>query len=156
MKRRLRTKKLIEPRLQLSFAILFAGLSGLGIIVQLLVLHSSMSKLAALLPNDRLLVMTQVPRLLSESLFLTFALLFPLTILVGILMTFRIVGPLYRFRVFLSEVIAGKRPADCVIRKGDELQDFCQMLNLATAPLRETQGEGLDAPRAPKAGDEAA
>ena len=71
------------------------------------------------------------------NLFLTSAALFlPLVFAVGVLTTFRFAGPVYRFEQFLKNVIAGKAPADCRLRKGDHLQDFCQLLNQATAPLR--------------------
>jgi hypothetical protein len=65
--------------------------------------------------------------------------LVPLTLLVGITSTHKVVGPLYRFRVYLTQLAAGERPAPCRIRQNDELQDLCELLNRATQPLRETK-----------------
>ena len=39
--------------------------------------------------------------------------------------------------MFLNQVIRGEKPEPCRIRKRDELQDFCKLLNEVTAPLRE-------------------
>jgi nitrogen fixation/metabolism regulation signal transduction histidine kinase len=60
----------------------------------------------------------------------------PLTIAVGILVTFRIAGPVYRLKEFLKSIASGATPEDCRLRKGDELQDLCSLANDATAPLR--------------------
>jgi hypothetical protein len=61
---------------------------------------------------------------------------------VGVLTTFRVAGPLYRIEMFLKQVARGEKPADCRLRKGDELVEFCEVVNLATAPLRRTETEG--------------
>ena len=61
----------------------------------------------------------------------------PLTFLVGVLTTFRIAGPVYRFEQFLAAVRRGERPSDFHLRKGDELTDLAALINEATGPLRE-------------------
>lgn len=50
---------------------------------------------------------------------------------------------------FLGEIIRGEKPDDCRLRKGDELQDLCRLLNRATAELRAR--EGLAAGESPHA-----
>ena len=102
------------------------------------------------LPNDGSLLLSQFPSILSECLVLTSVLLLPLTLVVGIRSTFRIVGPMYRFRVFLNELVAGNQTEPCRIRSEDELHDFCDLLNRATESLRaaaepaSTEGESED------------
>ena len=61
----------------------------------------------------------------------------PITATVGILATFRIAGPLNRIEAFLTEVRDGSKPADCIIREGDELRELCDLVNEVTAGLRE-------------------
>ena len=65
--------------------------------------------------------------------------------MVGILATHRLVGPIYRFKVFLKQVADGERPADCKLRQGDELQDVCDLINAATAPVRKRPNEIVQA-----------
>ena len=71
----------------------------------------------------------------------------PLTYAVGILTTFRIAGPLYRFETFLNQVLAGEKPERFRLRKGDELQDFADLLNAVTEPLRLKDAETRSADR---------
>ena len=131
-----RNKKLIEPRLQMRLAALFLGVACGAVLVQALVLSHALQNLAGRLPNDGALLVEEAPQALTTSLFVSFLLLAPLTVSVGILAMFRIVGPLYRFRVFLRDVAAGKQREACRIRKHDELHDLCALLNEVTAPLR--------------------
>ena len=56
---------------------------------------------------------------------------------VGVLFTFRIAGPVYRFEQFLSAVVRGERPRDFRLRKGDQLTELAALINDATRPLRE-------------------
>ena len=133
-----RKRRLIEPRVQKRFIWIFLSLAALAALVQSLVVSYLLVRLADGLPNDGLALKTQILELLAQSLPLTLALLAPLTVAVGITSTHRIVGPLYRFRVYLTQLAAGERPAPCRIRQDDELQDLCELLNRATAPLRET------------------
>jgi hypothetical protein len=70
-------------------------------------------------------------------------LLAPFLLVVGLVTTFRFFGPLHRFRVYLARLARGDRPDACRIRREDELQDLCELLNRATAPLRaDALGEG--------------
>jgi len=80
--------------------------------------------------------MSAMPGLLVEVMLVSFAVLLPLTAAVGVLVLFRVAGPLYRFEQFLEAVMRGEHPEECHIRKRDELQDFCKLLNRVTAPLR--------------------
>ena len=74
--------------------------------------------------------------ILLEVLAMSFAFLLPMMLCVGILSTFRIAGPVYRFEQYLKEVARGEVSDPCRIRDGDELWDLCDLINEATAPLR--------------------
>ena len=141
-----RSIKLIQPRLQLRLILSFFAISLLALLLQLLLFVCSLAELASELPVEGPLVLERIaPHVISIFLF-TVAALVPLTLIVGILLTFRIAGPLYHFEKFLGQVIRGEKPADCRLRKGDQLLEFCDLLNRATAPLR---GRDEDAPPAP-------
>ena len=141
-----RKKRLIEPRLQLRFSMIFLTSAALAALVQSITFSFLLMKTADRLPNDGLELKSSLMDVLAASFFVTLAILVPLTMAVGITATHKVVGPLYRFRVFLTDLAAGRRPADCKIREGDELQDLCALLNQATEPLRQSDPVQTDRP----------
>ena len=144
-----RTIKLILPRLQFRLIAAFLGLAVLALLMQYILLMSVLSSAASELPHDGLLLLDGLGRLLGKIFVISALVILPLTLMVGILVTHRFAGPVYRFKIFLGQLIAGEKPADCKLRKGDELQDVCLLLNQATAPLREQVNE-LEAKRLQK------
>jgi hypothetical protein len=136
-----RKKKLIEPRLQLRFSLAFLSTALLLVLVQAIVIHFVLQRLAARLPHDSELLRAEIPGTLLISFAFTFLFLAPLSLAIGVNATFRVLGPLYRFRVFLRQLADGEHPAPCRIRERDELQDFCDLLNEVTEPLRRSSPE---------------
>jgi len=132
-----RKKKLINPRLQLRLVAIFLCAAGLAVQVEAILVALTLSRLAGKLPNDGAELIEQLPEFVRTNLLLTFLLLAPLMIGVGIVATFKIAGPLHRFEQFLRAVRDGHQVQPCQIRKGDELQALCTLLNEVTAPLRE-------------------
>jgi signal peptidase II len=132
-----RSIRLVQPRLQLKLVLSFLGLSALALALQFVLLVAVLAGLASEVSEDPSLVLSELPQHLLWILLLSFAVCLPLTFTVGVLVTHRIAGPLYRFERFLRAVAAGERPEDCRIRDGDELQEFCRLLNTATQPLRQ-------------------
>ena len=94
------------------------------------------SDIALKLPEDGLILLDEMSGFLVGVLLTSFALFLPVIFLVGVLTTFRIAGPLYRFEAYLRSLIRGEATEPCRIRKGDDLQGFCALLNEATASLR--------------------
>lgn len=144
-----RRKLLIEPRIQLTFALLLVAVASAAILVQTIALASVLNRVAANLPSDGLELTQRIPDILASTSLLTYVLLAPLTLVLGVRSLHKVVGPLYRFRLFLKSVAAGERPERCRIRKGDQLQDFCELLNEVTQPLREPRGDADDERPAP-------
>ena len=132
-----RKKKLINPRLQLRLIGIFLCAAGLAVQVEAILITLTLTRLAGGLPNDGSELIEQVPEFVRTNLMLTFLLLAPLMLGVGIVATFKIAGPLHRFEQFLRAVRDGQQVEPCKIRKGDELQTLCILLNEVTAPLRE-------------------
>lgn len=132
-----RRKQLIDPRLQTKFILAFVCVAGSCLLLQSVTVVLSLHRLADRLPHDGPLVLDEIGSTLGFNLGLLFLFLVPLSVAVSTILTFRIAGPIYRFRMFLESLTRGERPADCRIRTGDELQDFCELLNRATEPLRQ-------------------
>lgn len=145
--------KLIKPRLQLKLIGAFMGLSGLSFLLQVLVLGRRLSEMSVMLPNDGAYLHSLTPGLLTDVLLFSFGLLLPLTFAVGVVVTFRIAGPVYRFEQYLTAVRNGEATEPCRIRRGDELQDLCDEINLTVEAVRspieatESSEERADEPR---------
>jgi hypothetical protein len=152
MKRNLRRRKLIEPRIQLKFAAIFLTTAFVAVLSQVIMIGFMVGKAATALPRDGALLTSHLPEILRNCFLLTTVFLVPLTLVIGINSTHKIVGPLYRFRIYLNEIAAGKNPRPCKIRTGDELHDFCDLLNRATEPLRAAQAAASEAESAAQAG----
>jgi signal peptidase II len=129
--------KIIQPRLQMKLTLTFVGLTLLALMLQFMVFLRTMTSLAVSLPSDHDVLMEAVPEVLIQSLLLTFCVVLPLVFLVGVLLTFRIAGPVYRFETYLKQLLRGENPGECRLRQGDELEELCGLINQATEPLRE-------------------
>ena len=141
-----RKKKLINPGLQLRLVAIFLCSAALAVQAEAILITYTLTKLAEEMPNDGSVLLSQLPEFVRTNLLLTFALLAPLTLGVGIVATFRVAGPLYRFEKFLQAIKEGRQVEPCTIRKGDELHGFCTLLNDVTAPLREKAAASARAP----------
>ncbi len=133
IKRRVR---LIRPGLQLRLILTFTGVSSLALLLQYILFMSALTETAVGLPNDGLLLMEQLNGLLFGVFLTSFGMILPTLFAIGLIMTHRIAGPIYRFEVFFNKILGGERPKDIALRKGDELQEICQLINRVTAPLR--------------------
>ncbi len=144
-----RRRKLIQPGLQLRLSAKFLGLITLMLGLQYLLLDSLLHRAADQLPADRGLFLDQSGAIGLDLLAWSALVFLPLSLLVGIIGSFRFAGPLYRFKSFLRAVAAGEEPEDIRLRAGDELKDLAELLNEATRPLRGAQDEPQpqDAPR---------
>lgn len=141
--------KLVNPRLQLKLIGVFVGLSGLGFLMQSLHVGLRLAELANTIPEGGEYLMAVLPNLPLEILTVSFGMVLPLTIAVGILVTFRIAGPLYRIEKYLEEVLRGEQVGPCRLRKGDELQELCEMINRASEPMRLRNANEAPAKSAP-------
>lgn len=136
-----RRVRLIQPKLQLRLILVFLGLSILGLVLQVSLFTMSVTELASELPSDGSLVLERTPSLVLVALGVTLSAVLPLVFFVGVLVTFRIAGPLYRFQKHFEALARGEDPGPCRIRRGDDLQELCATINA-----------GLDRVRAASAG----
>ena len=142
-----RINKLVDKPFQLKLASYFVGIVLVALLFQFVLFASSVAGTAAAFSEVSDGLYAEFRDDLVRSLFFSMVLVLPLTLGVGILVTFRVAGPIYRFGVFLREVADGAAPGDCKLREGDELQEFCTLLNEATAPLRKRESEPAESER---------
>ena len=134
-----RSRKLIKPGFQLTVIGSFMGLTVVALLLQFLFLGGRLMETAHRLDStggsggD---LASQVPRAMVEIFAISLCVLLPVILALGILLTFRIAGPVYRFESFLAAVSRGEQTAPCKLRKGDALQSLCEQINRTTEPLR--------------------
>jgi hypothetical protein len=133
---RLRSNKLIRPRLQVKLTLVFIGAALIALVINAYMLNRTMMQLVSRLPHDELVVMSEWPALLRSNLVWTAVLLVPLMLGVGIPTTFRLTGPMHRMELYLRAVLRGEEVGECQLRRKDELQDFCELVNRATEAHR--------------------
>jgi hypothetical protein len=138
--------KLIQPRLQLTLVGWFLAVAVTGLVLQVLLLGSFLAELASTLPDEGAAVAASADGMLVEALLVSLLFLVPMTVGVGILATFRIAGPIYRFETYLGQVARGEEVGPCELRRGDQLQGLCEKINEALAAARSAKdaGEGED------------
>ena len=144
----MRRQKLILPSLQLRLVGAFVGLAGLALLLQFLLLGQRITSYIARIDGETGALNDEMPVVLLQVLAFSTLLLLPIIFTLGILMTFKLAGPLYRFEQYFKALAAGEKTGPCKIREGDQLQDLCTLINEATAPLREQQApeEGAEEP----------
>ena len=131
-----RRKKLIKPRFQMRVALCGLGISIVAVLMLMIMVNEALMEFASNGWVDASALQAEWLGILVGKLAVTLALLVPFTLAIGVLLTHRVAGPLYRFEQFLNGVMAGEHPEPCRLRQGDELQDFCTLLNQVTEPLR--------------------
>ena len=139
-----RRRKLIKPSLQLRMTGIFLGISLLCFLLQLALVGLALADVANELPSGNAALAASIPSTLGRVLLVSLVVFLPLMVLVGVSVTFRIAGPVYRFEQYLRGVTEGTETGPCRIRKGDELQDLCELITVATEPIRARNLEQRD------------
>lgn len=136
-----RKKKLVSPPIQLRLVGTLVGVSVVAMMLQFLFLGTRLITELNQLEGDVGELTGQVPRILLEVFAFSLGILVPVLFAVGITATFRVAGPLHRFKMYLQAVARGEEKAPCKLRKGDHLQDLCDVINEVTEPLRKPEHE---------------
>ena len=132
-----RRQVLVDRRLQLRLIGWLTLITLCALVFQAGLFLSALADVATLASSDPQIAFEQALRSGTRMLFVSVAAVLPLMVIVGTLTTFRIAGPLYRIQQFLEDVVAGKAPADCALRKDDELTRLRDLVNAATAEQRQ-------------------
>ncbi len=124
--------QLINPSLQLKLCLIFLGLSLVCLMLQFTLVYAAITEIGMSSSLYGSLMISEISRVLWHRFLFTAAAAVPLTLFLGILVTFRIAGPVYRFERHLEAVIAGKNPRPCRVRNGDEFHELCTLINQVT------------------------
>ena len=132
-----RKKKLIKPKFQLKVAAACLGIALMAVITLMILINEAILDFADKGWVDTAALQDRWISLLLAKLGIALAIFAPMTLALGVILMHRVAGPLYRFEMFIGQVVRGETVEPCRIRKGDELQDMCDTINLLTKPLRE-------------------
>lgn len=135
-----RKQKLIKSGLQMRLIMAFLALGIVAALFQVLLLNYSVMEMARDMAVESDQLMARLAGILTRNLLITLGVLTPLMLTFGVLITFRVAGPIWRFERYLESVARGEEIGPCGIRKRDELHDLCDRINAAVEYLR-SQGE---------------
>jgi hypothetical protein len=147
-----RKQRVINPSLQWRIILVFLSLACIAVLLEATVLNVLLARLARGLPTDGDTLLERVPGVVLSGLLCTAGVFVPLMVLVGIVVTFRIAGPIHRFEQHLQRLLRGEEPGPCQIRGSDEFQELCALLNAYCARV---QGGSARPPAAPSDRSEA-
>jgi methyl-accepting chemotaxis protein len=135
-----RVKYLISARFQLKYiglAFLFMFIT--AAICSYTVYYTGtmifVEKLSQVYPQGRLVALLAS---INRSILLNVLLIMPLIALIGLYLSHRIAGPIYRVERYLSEMAEGKLTSRISFRKGDEFTSLADKINGLTDSLRAT------------------
>lgn len=130
----------VTPRLQLGVTAWFLAVALLSLLFQFLQFSFALAGSSEKPIEDTAAVFRGLGDAALEALLTSTALVLPLTLAVGLLATFRIAGPAHRLEVYLRRVRDGEALPDCTLRKGDEFEGLCELINDVTREQRERNG----------------
>ncbi len=141
MKRRAPIRILL-PKIQSSMFVTILCVIGVSALIQVLVSVRSLAAIARNLPNDGPVLDEMIVDVLLKDFAITLAIAVPALGFLSMIGMMKVVGPLYRMRRFLQEVVEGKETRPIRLREKDDFQDWCPLLNQVTEELRSRPGQG--------------
>jgi len=133
-KRNKRKSKLPKARLQFKIILTFLATAFLCTAFQYVLTTTTVMEIVREINSQEM--ESEITQIGLRTLFVSLVLLVPMTMAIGIVVTFRVAGPIKRFELYLRSIVAGANPGPCRIREGDELQELCHLINLAVETLR--------------------
>lgn len=137
-----RTKYLVSTKLQLRYVgIILLLMLVTALICSYIIYYTVMilmgEKLSNVYPQGRLIAIINTVnlRILFSLLLIT-----PIVAVIGIYLSHKIAGPIYRIEKFLGDMAAGNFAARIVLRKGDELMSVADKINVLNDSLKTTIG----------------
>lgn len=131
-----RRSNLPKSRVQLKIVLVFLGIGLVSLVGQYIFSLYAVRDLLGPYPRFGPELDQELTGTLFKQLLVSVCLLIPLTLSLGILVTFRIAGPLKRMEDYLHSIARGDDYGPCRIRDGDELGEMCEAINQAVSRMR--------------------
>lgn len=135
-----RTKYLVSTKLQLRYVgvillLMFVTAIICSYTIYYVVMIMMGEKLANVYPQGRLIAIINTVNL---QILYSLLLITPVVVAVGIYLSHKIAGPIYRIEKFLGDMSIGNLSARITLRKGDELMSVADKINILNDSLRAT------------------
>ncbi len=136
LKNQRRFIRILFPRLQSRLFTLVLAMIGTSLLIHALVSVMSLTRAAQSLPSDGKALHSMIVGMLTRDFLLAFVISVPAFGVLALAAFMRVIGPLYRMRTFLQAVVDGRETQPCRLRRTDEFQDICELVNKVTEPMR--------------------
>lgn len=133
--------RLLRPALQLRLMAAFGGVGLLALGLQFLLFYRAVGEASLASGSADAAVVKEISSSLLVSLFASIAVLLPLVIAIGTSFVLRFVGPIYRFEMWIGQVLGGGDPGPCRLRTGDELQELGALIDALGEERRRANAE---------------
>jgi hypothetical protein len=142
-----RKKQVILPSFQLRLAAKFLCLSLGALLCQFLFMGILLTNVMRGFPGAEALL-PEVPAIVFKTVLFTAVLQLPI-LCMGLIMTFRVAGPVYRFESYLRSLARGDHGGPCKIRDKDEFSSLNEAINEVALRMDELRnGQAAPAARA--------
>ena len=125
-----RSRKIVHLAFQLRLIGVFAAVAFGSLLLQLFLLGFDLRLISQSMPEGNALE-REMGGVLLRAFLVAAGMGLPVMIGVGILVSHRIAGPIYRFEQHLDAIARGEAIGPCRIRDGDEFQGLCERINRA-------------------------
>ncbi|MBU0880790.1 MAG: methyl-accepting chemotaxis protein [Candidatus Omnitrophica bacterium] len=137
-----RTKYLVSTKFQLRYVgIILLLMLVTALICSYIIYYTVMvvmgEKLSNVYPQGRLIAIINIVNL---KILFSLLLITPIVAAVGIYLSHKIAGPIYRIEKFLDDMVLGNLGSRIVLRKGDELMSVADKINILNDSLRAIMG----------------
>ena len=138
-----RKRRFVRPDIQLKVVFVAAFVSCLTLVVQMQLAQGGVGAVARNLGQglSSFQVLDLVESVTARSLMLAIVVALPLSLVVGVLYSFRFAGPIVRLQRHLEGLRDGAWDERCVLRKGDDLHDVAHAVNEVADVVRARVGE---------------
>jgi len=132
-----RRSRIVHGSFQLRLVGMFVLLAATALILQFLLLTVRIVGEVADLDGPGGELTKELPLVLLQVFAFSALILMPLVFAFATLLTFRVAGPVHRFKVYLRDLAEGRETEPCRIREEDQLHELCELINRATEPVRQ-------------------
>ena len=126
-----RRNKLVKPGLQLKICAAFLAVSTSCILVFYALTQIALREASLTYLGDPQSIVAHLHGELWRAVAISLLILVPLTLAVGVWITFKLCGPLHRLEHHLEALAEGRDPGPMFFRKTDELQELPGLVNRA-------------------------
>ncbi len=117
--------KVVDGRFQFRMIAISLSIIALGLLLflGLTALYYAIARAAGSAPDPRILLVILPPLLLNDLAIMV------VVILIGVIMSHRIAGPVYRIAEDIDRVLSGERGVRVNLRRKDALEDLAEKVN---------------------------